>query len=175
MGRGYGRYGAKRTEYNGITFDSALEAKYYQEQIEPRLKDGTITDLILQPSFELIPSFTKNGKKYSSLTYIADFQFYDEKDCVIRIIDIKGDSNEVFDNKKKLFEFRYANFNLEVVSHANYCGWVDYDEHKKIIRARKRYKEYLKEAKNGPLSPQKKKSMEKLEAEYNKYIEPLKK
>ena len=37
------KYGAKKTEYKGMKFDSKLEAKFYQ-RLETEKKEGVITD-----------------------------------------------------------------------------------------------------------------------------------
>lgn len=167
----YGRYGAKKCTVNDITFDSEMEAKYYTEQILPKLNAGEIEDLVLQPEFVLIPDFEKNGKQMKGIKYIADFQFYDKKEDAIRVIDVKGMETEEFILRRKLFDFRYSTTNLEVLTFANYCGWVTTDRLKELIRIRKRYKDYCAELKQGKsLSKLKLANMKKIEEQYGDFI-----
>ena len=57
------KYHNKKVNVGGIVFDSKLEAKRYQE-LKFLERVGDIKDLQLQPSFDLIPSFKKNGKTF---------------------------------------------------------------------------------------------------------------
>ena len=72
------KYRNKRTEYDGIKFDSIKEKNYY---IKLKLleKSGKIKDLKLQVKFELQPSFKFKGKTIRAINYVADFTYYEEK------------------------------------------------------------------------------------------------
>lgn len=70
------KYKNKKTIVNGIVFDSKLEARRYTELLLLQ-KANKIKDLQLQPSFELIPSFKKNGRTFRKTTYKADFLYID--------------------------------------------------------------------------------------------------
>ena len=167
----YGRYGAKKCVFNNITFDSEMEANYYRDQILPRLKNGEIEDLVLQPEFILIPDFEKNGKKMKGVKYIADFQFYDKVQDRIRVIDVKCMETEEFILRRKMFDYHFNLQELEVVGHAEYCGWVTLDKMKELIQVRRRYKGYVAELKAGKsLSKQKLANMRKIEDNYGQYI-----
>jgi dsDNA-binding SOS-regulon protein len=64
------KYGAVRTEVDGISFASKKEARRYSE-LKLLERAGEIADLQLQPRFPL----TVNGVRVC--TYVADFQYRD--------------------------------------------------------------------------------------------------
>ncbi len=70
----YMKYHNIKTIIDGIKFDSKLEAKRYLE-LKFLEKKGIIKDLVLKPSYELIPIFKKNNKTYRKTVYIADFGY----------------------------------------------------------------------------------------------------
>ena len=55
------KYKNKKTTIDGLIFASKLEAKRYTE-LKLLEKQGIITNLKLQPSYDIIPSFKKNNK-----------------------------------------------------------------------------------------------------------------
>lgn len=99
------KYGNKRTTVDGISFDSKLEASRYCE-LKLLERAGEIHSLQLQPAFELVPAFTKFGKRYRAVKYVADFAYYD-KDGVYTVEDTKGFRTAVYALKRKLFDYRY--------------------------------------------------------------------
>lgn len=108
------KYRAVKTKVNNIMFDSKLEAKRYTELLMME-KSGRIEKLELQPSFLLQPSFKKNGKTYRKIEYIADFKYYDTIKGKWVIEDTKGIETDVFKIKKKLFEYKYEDLELEII------------------------------------------------------------
>ena len=106
------KYGAKPTTVDGIKFASKKEAAYYQELLL-RKQAGDIKDFTLQPTFELQPGFTKNGKKHRPITYTADFAIT-HNDGSLEVVDVKGVETPVFKLKRKMFEFSFKE-NLSVV------------------------------------------------------------
>lgn len=114
------KYGAKRTEVDGIHFDSKMEAEYYR-QLMLLQRAGVITDLELQPQFVLLDPFTKNGKRVNGIVYRADFQYKEGAKTVI--VDVKGAKTEGFKLKKKLFDSRYPDLELKLVTKEN-GRWV---------------------------------------------------
>lgn len=76
------------------------------------LKAGAIEELKLQPKFELLKSFKKNGKTHRAITYIADFSYIDKDTGKIVIEDCKGIKTEVYKLKKKMFEFFYPGLEI---------------------------------------------------------------
>lgn len=136
----------KKVEYNGIVFDSNEEKEYYLH-LARDLEIGLIKDLQVHKSFELIPSYTLNGKVIKAITYEADFVFFDVFNDIDRVIDVKGYADDVFLLKKKMFDYKFRyQWGLEVMKYSKSTGWVNYDQYKK---ARASYKKRLVEEKNG--------------------------
>ena len=98
------KYHNKKVVIDNITFDSKLEATRYQE-LRLLEKKGIIKDLVLQPSFDLIPTFKKGNKTYRKTCYIADFSYYDTELNKTIVEDTKGFKTDVYILKKKLFEY----------------------------------------------------------------------
>lgn len=70
------KYHSKRTEIDGILFDSKKEAQRYQ-QLKLMERAGVICDLKRQVKYELIPSQYIGGKCVErAVTYISDFEYY---------------------------------------------------------------------------------------------------
>ncbi|MFA5378064.1 MAG: DUF1064 domain-containing protein [Dehalococcoidia bacterium] len=128
------KYGNKKTVIDGITFDSQLEALRYIELT--RLKQaGIVKEIEVQPEFELQPAYWKccgevstnvaskhicwmcNKKKpiTRAITYRADFRVT-YADGHQEIEDVKGMETAVFKLKKKLFEYRYPDLTLKIVT-----------------------------------------------------------
>lgn len=107
------KYNNKKTEVDGIVFDSKKEANKYQE-LKLLKMAGEIKDFDLQPVFVLQEKFEKNGKKFREIKYIADFKVI-ENDGTVRIIDTKGFRTKDFELKLKMFEYKYLEYQLEVI------------------------------------------------------------
>lgn len=93
------KYGNKRVEWNGISFDSKKEMQRYITLKDAQNK-GIIFELELQPTFELIPKITETYVKHLKtkdkvcertaqlpITYTADFRY--KKDGVVVVEDVK--------------------------------------------------------------------------------------
>ena len=114
----YRKYHNTKTVLDGIKFDSKLEAKRYG-QLKILERAGVIRDLELQPSFELIPSFRKNGKTWRRTLYKADFRYILAEDDSYIIEDVKGSTSvitDVFRLKQKLFEYKYPELTIKIVT-----------------------------------------------------------
>ncbi len=89
------KYGAKKTEVNGFTFDSKREAKRYQELLL-LAEAGEISGLELQPRFDLMAGNEvlrfKSGRK---ATYVADFRYKDRANRTV-VEDVKGIRTSVY-------------------------------------------------------------------------------
>ena len=83
------KYGNSKVEYNGITFDSKRERDRYIV-LNQAQEDGLISNLMLQPKWELIPKITEKFTKHlktkdkecertvqHAITYAADFSYND--------------------------------------------------------------------------------------------------
>ena len=114
----YRKYHNTKTVLNGIKFDSKLEAERYA-QLKILERAGVIRALELQPSFDLLPSFRKNGKTWRKTVYKADFRYILAKDDRIIIEDVKGSTaviTDVFRLKQKLFEYKYPEYTISIVT-----------------------------------------------------------
>ena len=89
------KYSNKKTEVDGITFDSLKEANRYRE-LKILLKAGEIGFLELQKEFEL------NEKGSHSVKYIADFAYVDQRTGETIIEDCKGFRTAVYKKKRRL-------------------------------------------------------------------------
>ena len=99
------KYNNRKIEIDGYTFDSKLEADFYL-RLKPLVKIGKIKELKIHPRYLLQEGFSKNGKHFNPIYYVADFEVtYD--DGVAVIYDTKGMRTEVYKIKRKLFEYKY--------------------------------------------------------------------
>ena len=64
----------------------------------------------LQPKYLLQEPFTKKGKKYRAIHYIADFEYILDGEMVVQ--DVKGMKTDVFKIKHKMFEYNYPELTL---------------------------------------------------------------
>lgn len=114
----YRKYHNTKTVADGIKFDSKLEAERYA-QLKMMERAGVIRDLELQPEYELIPSFKKDGKTWRKTVYKADFRYILAEDDKTIIEDVKGSAamiTDVFRLKQKLFEYKYPEYTISIVT-----------------------------------------------------------
>ena len=100
------KYHSKKTEVDGIAFDSRKEANHYCElKLLERAKQ--ISNLRLQVKFELIPSQYVNGKCVErACNYIADFVYEENGKTVVE--DTKGFKTKDYIIKRKLMLNKYG-------------------------------------------------------------------
>lgn len=125
------KYGARKTVVDGITFASKKEANRYRE-LKLLEKAGEICCLRLQVPFELIPAqYEETGQMYTkgknkgkpkrgkciekAVTYIADFVYYNSDATVRTVEDVKGMRTPVYIIKRKLFRWRYPEYEFREV------------------------------------------------------------
>ncbi len=108
------KYHSKKVIIDGITFASKREANRYCE-LKWLLKAGKIKDLELQHPFTLQPPFKKNGKTIRAITYVADFVYLDLERMRIVVEDTKGYRTDVYQLKRKMFEFQYPDLTITEV------------------------------------------------------------
>jgi len=101
------KHANKKTTIDGHTFDSRAEARYYMK-LKRMLTAGLIKEFEMQKPFVVHDGFSKNGKKYSPITYKADF-FVTYADGEQVVIDVKGQPKVTADfaMKFKMFHARY--------------------------------------------------------------------
>lgn len=108
------KYGARKVEIDGMTFDSRKEARYYLFLREAERK-GEISDLRMQVPYELIPAIHENVTVHlktkdkvvercvqKAVHYIADFVYYDNNTGKEEVVDVKGIRTEGYKLKKKM-------------------------------------------------------------------------
>lgn len=124
------KYGARKTVVDGITFDSKKEADRYRE-LKLLEKAGEICNLRLQVPFELIPAqYEETGEVYTkgvnkgkpkrgkcienAVVYYADFVYQNMgSDRIVE--DVKGIRTPVYIIKRKLFRWRYPDYEFREV------------------------------------------------------------
>lgn len=100
------KYGNKRTEFDGLKWDSLRELAYYKE-LKLRKKAGDFLDFKVKPLQTLQEAFRSDGKAIRAITYTPDFVIYYEG-CT-EFVDVKGFRTDVFDLKWKMFQYKYRN------------------------------------------------------------------
>ena len=95
------KYHAKKTEIDGLVFDSKKEAEYYS-LLKMQERMGRISGLKLQYRYQIINSaIDHKGKKLPPIYYIADFVYWDS-DAKLHVVDVKGFKTPVYKLKKRL-------------------------------------------------------------------------
>lgn len=97
------KYGNRKTVVDGIVFDSAREARRWQE-LTLLERCGEITGLQRQVPFELIPT-QREGKKVveRAVVYIADFVYTENGRRIVE--DAKGVRTKEYIIKRKLLRY----------------------------------------------------------------------
>lgn len=95
------KYGAVKTEIDGIVFDSKHEAARYQE-LRLLERAGEINNLRFQVPYILIDK-SKYGR---SIKYVADFVYERNGDQIVE--DAKGARTPVYRLKKRMMAERYG-------------------------------------------------------------------
>lgn len=99
------KYHAKKTEVDGIKFDSKHESRDYLK-LKSMEESGIIYNLQRQVRFEILPAYQlKDGTKIRAINYVADFVY--ERDGTTYVQDSKGVRTDVYKIKKKMFQYRY--------------------------------------------------------------------
>lgn len=107
------KYRNRKTVVDNIKFESVLEANRYRElKLLQRAKE--ISNLRLQVPFVLQEGFKKNGKTYQAIKYIADFVYEENGQTVVE--DTKGMKTETFKIKQKLFEYKYPELSIKIIT-----------------------------------------------------------
>lgn len=117
------KYNNTKVEFDNIKFDSKREMKRYLVLKEAQDK-GIITDLELQPKYELIPAIREEYIKHLktkdkvetrtvqlAITYTADFRY--KKDDITVVEDVKASPNmaaldKAFLLKEKMFRYFFG-------------------------------------------------------------------
>lgn len=104
----YNKYHNNKVVLNGVKYDSRKEANRGME-LEFLERIGQIKDLQKQVAFTLQEKYTNNkGEHIRAINYVADFVY--ERDGKKYVEDTKGVRTEVFNIKKKMFEYKYPEY-----------------------------------------------------------------
>lgn len=113
------KYSNRKTEINGIVFDSAKEARRWQE-LKLLERAGKIAQLQRQQKFVLIPAQREKdavGKRgqpvkgkllESECAYYADFCYFDVERMAYIVEDVKGVRTPAYVIKRKLMLHKYG-------------------------------------------------------------------
>lgn len=100
------KYGNRKTQRDGVTFDSRKEARRWSELLLLE-KAGAIQNLQRQVRYELLPSQRIDGKVVErAVHYVADFVY--EQDGAIVVEDTKGFRTPDYIIKRKLMLWRHG-------------------------------------------------------------------
>ena len=114
------KYGNKRVNAYGHTFDSEVEKSFYEHLLHLHKAE----DIILQPKFIL----QEKQKGLREIAYIADFQIG------ALIFDVKGFSTQAGKIKIKMFKAKYPDLHLALVDRCpkklqdQYGKWINLDD-----------------------------------------------
>ena len=107
------KYKNTKIVVDNIKFESVLEANRYKElKLLQRAKQ--ISNLRLQVPFLLQEGFKKNGKTHRKIEYIADFVYEENGQTIVE--DTKGMKTETFKIKQKLFEYKYPELSIKIIT-----------------------------------------------------------
>lgn len=165
-----GKIKHKKTEVDGIIFDSKTEANYYV-YLKEQVKLGEVLNFSMQGTYILQPKYiyfngemtTEDMPNYNEVNkirqkhnknnpdnkvnitqgikYIADFDIT-YKDGSRKIIDVKGIKTADFKLKEKMFKYRYPHIPFEcVVWDTKSKSWMEYDTHQKSKKEGKKKKD----------------------------------
>lgn len=98
------KYKARKTELDGITFDSQAEANRYRN-LALLQKAGLISDLELQVPYVLAPKAKLQGESRTrpAVRYVADFRYTDSMGQLV-VEDVKGMDTPVSRLKRHLLK-----------------------------------------------------------------------
>lgn len=116
------KYKNKKVVYNGIKFDSEQEYQFYLYLMTMY----SVNEITTHPKFVLQPEFNKYGVKHQAITYVADFQVDGF------VYDVKGFTTADFMIKKKMFDYKYPDLALLLVTPCP-LKWKPYNDNNQWI------------------------------------------
>lgn len=109
------KYGNKKVEEDGYTFDSTAENKFYH-QVKSEMQDGNIIEFDLHPRLEILPSLKKFGRTIRPASYSPDFCLT-YGDGRIEYVEVKGHKaiiSEASGLRMKVFEHAHIDKRLRL-------------------------------------------------------------
>ena len=110
------KYKNKTVVIDGIEFQSKKEGFRYRE-LKLLQRAGLIYNLKMQTSFELQPSFKRNGKTIRAITYKSDFDYL-TKDGRHILEDVKSPAtakDKTYILKKKMLLYKYQDIEFKEI------------------------------------------------------------
>jgi hypothetical protein len=110
------KYRNQKVEVDGHLFDSKREAEVYAE-LKLLQRAGEVTEIELQPEFELLPSFRAGKANYRGIKYRADFRvtYHTGRQEVWDVKSRITAKNPEYRMKVKLLLYKYRDLNFREV------------------------------------------------------------
>lgn len=124
----------KKVEIDGIVFDSGMEGRFYLYLKGEKAK-ARIRGFKRQVVYELISKYEIAGRKVRAMKIKIDFEVETNEGAEIAI-DVKGHPTEKALLKRKIFEQKFKK-PLQWVREEK-GNWVDFDQHKKSRKRKKK-------------------------------------
>lgn len=103
-----GKYRNRRCQWGDKVFDSRAELSRYLWLLVS-VEDGSITDLVCQPQFELVPAFTDHeGKRVRAIGYTADFSYIENGVLVVEDVKSQPTRTQAYQLRVKLLKWAVA-------------------------------------------------------------------
>jgi hypothetical protein len=103
-GKRRSKYGNRKTVIDGVTFDSAAEARRWGV-LQLLQRAGQIERLERQKAFPL-DTIDPDGQRVTVAKYVADFRYFERGRMVVE--DVKGVRTALFNRSKRHFEAQYG-------------------------------------------------------------------
>lgn len=131
------KYKNKKIIIDDILFDSKIEGEYYQH-LKKLKEKGEIKDFEIKPKFVLQEKFQKQNKTIRKIEYIADYLVF-KNDGSKQVIDIKGFETADFKIKKKMFDYKFRDIELLLLTYVKKRGgWITLEENKRLKKLEKK-------------------------------------
>lgn len=108
------KYGAKKVDYDGFTFDSQAEYRRYL-WLKDEQAQGNIYGLGVHPPYELEPKVFIGGKLVREIIHVVDFSYFDSITRGLVVEDVKGVATGIWKLKYNLFRRRYPQIKYRVI------------------------------------------------------------
>lgn len=110
------KYGAKKVQLDGYTFDSQLEAQRWQ-QLQILLTAGAIRELS-EPhkEYTIVDKTLVRGKWERAVKHEVDFDYVETTTHQHVVEDVKGYATAVWKLKRRLFVERYPHIEYRIVT-----------------------------------------------------------
>lgn len=122
---------------NTYSFDSKAEMNYFV-LLHNKLKQGKISDLVLQPEYNITRTFkiattaTKSGKSIvTGLKYTPDFKYIEDGKVIV--VEVKGQKTADYQMRKKIFLSRAKDLGVDTFIEVFAKSIIKYDCNSVIV------------------------------------------